>query len=119
MLPVVHNDALTAALTALPGGEADPRQEYLTAYDNPAFTLHLLGEDLVRLDRVAQDIRDGADRTAHIVTEHGTINTLSVGPPRRIIRSDRPRYDVQMQIEAEYIREGSTAETHDNTTEAQ
>lgn len=120
MLPVRPEGPLTAALTALPGGEADPRQEYAEAYDNPAFTLHLLGEDLVRLDSVARDIRAGADRTAHIVTEYGTINTLAVGPPRRIIRSDRPRYDVQMQIEAEYIRQGAeTAETHDNTTEAQ
>lgn len=104
MLPVVPTDALTIALTALPGGEADPRQEYAEAYDNPAFILHLLGGDLVRLDRVARDIRDGADRTAHITTAHGVINTLAVGPPRRIIRSDRPRYDVQLTIEAEYIR---------------
>lgn len=105
MLPVLPDGAITAALTPLPGGEADPRQEYAQAYDNPAFILHLLGEDLVRLDRVAEDIRARSDRTAHIVTEHGTINTLSVGPARRIIRSDRPRYDIQMQIEAEFIRQ--------------
>lgn len=105
MLPVRPEGPLTAALTALPGGEADPRQEYADAYDNPAFILHLLGEDLVRLDSVARDIREGADRTAHIETAHGTINTLAVGPPRRIIRSDRPRYDLQLTIEAEYIRE--------------
>ena len=107
MLPIKAEGSITLALTAIPGGEADPRQAYTDAYDNPAFTLHILGEDLVKIDRTAQAIREGCDRTAHIETEHGTINTLSVGPPRRIIRSDRPRYDLQLTIEAEYIRQPS------------
>ena len=104
MLPLKYDESITVALTPLPGGPADPRQDYATAYDNPSFILHIIGENLVNLDRVAQDIRAGADRTSHIETEHGTINTLAVGPPRRIIRSDRPRYDVQMQVDAEIIR---------------
>lgn len=93
------------ALTELPGGPADPRQRYDTAYDDPSYTLHIVGEDLERLDAVAQEIREGADRTAHISTEYGTVNTLQVGPPRRTVRMTRPRYDVQMTIDAEFIRE--------------
>lgn len=104
MIPLIHTDAVSIALTELPGGPADPRQEYNTAYDNPAYTLHILGEDLVKVDRVARDIRAGADRTAHLSTQYGTINTLAVGPPRRIVRSDRPRYEVQMEVRAEIIR---------------
>ena len=108
MLPVMSRSDVTVALTRLPGGQADPRQIYAEAYDNPAFTLHVLGEDLIKMDDTAESIREGCDRTAHITTEYGTINTLSVGPPRRIVRSDRPRYDVQMTIEAEFIRPGPT-----------
>lgn len=104
MLPQVLPSIITKALTELPGGPADPRQRYGTAYDNPAFILHIVGEDLCEIDKAAQIIRQEADHTAHIITEHGTINTLSIGPARRIIRSDRPRYDVQLTIEAEYIR---------------
>ena len=104
MIPLVQTSDVTIALTELPGGPADPRQVYGTAYDNPAYTLHILGEDLVKLDTMAEAIRKGADRTAHIETEHGTINTLAVGPARRIIRTDRPRYDVQMEISAEFVR---------------
>lgn len=104
MLPQIHTDPVSIALTELPGGPADPRQTYTTAYDNPAYTLRILGEDLVRLDEIAQGIRAGADRTAHLITQYGTINTLAVGPPRRIVRSDRPRYEVQMEVRAEIIR---------------
>ena len=104
-IPQVCTAEVTAALTELPGGPADPRQEYDTAYDNPSYVLHLVGEDLERLDAVAQEIREGADRTAHIATDHGTVNTLQVGPPRRTVRTARPRYDVQMTIDAEFIRE--------------
>ena len=103
--PQVCTAYVTLALTELPGGPADPRQEYADAYDNPAYTLHIIGEDLPRLDEVAHMIREGADRTAHISTEYGTVNTLQVGPPRRTVRTARPRYDVQMTIKAEFIRE--------------
>ena len=96
---------VTVALTERPGGPADPRQAYADAYDNPAYTLHIIGEDLARLDEVAHMIREGADRTAHITTEYGTVNTLQVGPPSRITRTARPRYDVQMAVDAEFIRE--------------
>ena len=104
MIPLAYSDAVAFALTEIPGGPADPRQAYRTAYDNPAYTLRILGEDLVQLDEVAQGIRAGADRTAHLRTQYGTINTLAVGPPRRIVRSDRPRYEVQMEVRAEIIR---------------
>ena len=104
-IPQVCTAEVTVALTELPGGPADPRQRYDTAYDNPRYTLHIVGEDLERLDAVAQEIREGADRTAHIATDHGTVNTLQVGPPRRTVRTARPRYDVQMTIDAEFIRE--------------
>ena len=104
-IPQVCTAEVTVALTELPGGPADPRQEYADAYDNPSYTLHIVGEDLPRLDEVAHMIRAGADRTAHIATDHGTVNTLQVGPPRRTVRTARPRYDVQMTINAEFIRE--------------
>ena len=104
MIPILHRGDVTVALTRIPGGPADPRQVYDTAFDNPAFTLHILGQELNKLDTTAQSIREACDRTAHLETEHGTINTLSVGPPRRVVRADRPRYDVQMTIEAEIVR---------------
>lgn len=104
-IPQVCTAEVTVALTELPGGPADPRQEYDEAYDNPSYTLHIVGDDLERLDAVAHEIREGADRTCHISTEYGTVNTLAVGPPSRTIRTARPRYDVQMTIDAEFIRE--------------
>ena len=104
MVPILQTPTVTLALTELPGGPADPRQVYDTAFDNPSYTLHIIGEDMVRLDTVAQGIRAGADLKAHIDTEYGIINTLSVGPPRRVVRSDRPRYEVQMQVDAEIVR---------------
>ena len=119
MIPLVHTDDVTVALTELPGGPADPRQRYDTAFDNPSFTLHILGEDLVRLDRVARDIRAGCDRTAHIETEYGIINTLSVGPPRRTVRTDRPRYDVQMQVDAEIVRDPIAEEPAEEEPDSQ
>ena len=109
-VPQVCTAEVTVALTEQPGGLADPRQEYTTAYDNPAYTLHIIGEDLQRLDEVAHAIREGADRTCHIATEYGTVNTLAVGPPSRTIRTARPRYDVQMTIDAEFIREDTQEE---------
>ena len=104
-IPQVCTADVTVALTERPGGPADPRQEYADAYDNPAYTLHIIGEDLPRLDEVAHMIREGADRTAHISTEYGTVNTLQVGPPSRTLRTSRPRYDIQMAVNAEFIRE--------------
>jgi hypothetical protein len=104
-VPQVCTADVTVALTERPGGPADPRQAYAEAYDNPAYTLHIIGDDMVRLDEVAHMIREGADRTAHLATEYGTVNTLQVGPPSRTIRTSRPRYDVQMAVDAEFIRE--------------
>lgn len=104
MIPLVQTTAVTIALTELPGGPADPRQVFDTAYDNPSYTLHILGEDMVQLGRVAEAIREGCDRTAHISTDYGTVNTLRVGPSRMTVRNDRPRYDVQMQVDAEIVR---------------
>jgi len=101
---------VTVSLTELPGGPADPRQEYNEAFDNPSYTLHIIGEDLVRVDGIAQQIRAGADRTAHITTEYGYINGISIGPPRRRIRPLRPRYEVTMTIDAEIVREIITEE---------
>lgn len=104
-LPQVCTARVTVALTELPGGPADPRQQYDTAYDNPAYTLHIVGDDLTQIDSVARSIRRGADMTAHITTQYGTINGISIGPPSRTVRTSRPRYDVQMAIDAEVIRE--------------
>ena len=109
-IPQICPGEVTVALTELPGAPADPRQEYAEAYDNPSYTLHIIGDDLVRLDEVALEIREGADRTAHITTDHGTVNTLSVGPPTRTVRGARPRYDVQMTVDAEFIREQQAEE---------
>ena len=104
MIPQVITTPITLALTELPGGRADPRQRYDTAFDNPSFTLHIVGEDLVKLDRVAKEIIAGTDRTGHYVTTFGTVNGIMVGPPRREVRNDRPRYDVQLTIETEMVR---------------
>ena len=105
MIPPYPLAPVTVAITELPGEPADPRQAYDEAYDNPAYTVHIIGDDLEMLDAVAQEIRAGADRTAHITTDYGTVNTLSVGPPSRTVRGARPRYDVQMTVNAEFIRE--------------
>ena len=110
LIPQILPDIVTKALTDRPGGPADPRQRYGTAYDNPEFVLHIVGEDLVAIDKAAQIIRREADRTAHITTEYGIINTLSIGPPRRTVRPDRPRYDVQMDVRAELIRPDTITE---------
>ena len=105
MVPIVCTQRITVALTELPGGPADPRQDYAEAYDNPSYTLHIIGEDMERVDEIAQEIRTGADRTAHITTEHGYINGISIGPPKRSVRKLRPRYEVTMTIDAEIVRE--------------
>ena len=110
MVPIACTQQVTVALTELPGGFADPRQGYAEAFDNPSYTLHIIGEDMKRLDEVAQEIRTGADRTAHITTEHGYINGISIGPPKRSVRKLRPRYEVTMTIDAEIVREVITEE---------
>jgi hypothetical protein len=104
MLPLrLKNGYITAALTALPGSPADPRQAYDTAYDNPSMVLHIVGDDLVDMDSIADNILR-LDRSAHITTQWGTVNGLRVNPAKRTVRNDRPRYDLQMTIEMEMIR---------------
>lgn len=104
MIPQMLVKPITVAVTAEAGGPADPRQMFNTAFDNPAFTLHIVGEDLVKLDTVAHEIIAGTDRTGHYTTTYGTVNGIRVGPPKREVRSDRPRYDVQLLIEMEIVR---------------
>ena len=94
---------ITGALVEDYGSPADPRQVYHTAFDNPAMTLHIVGDDLQRLDAVAEAILK-LDRSSHIQTEYGTVNGLRIGPPKRQVRNDRPRYDLQLTIEMEMVR---------------
>lgn len=112
MLPQIVREGLALALTELPGGPADPRQKYRTAYDNPTFILHILGEDMTEASKAGQIIRRNLDRHAHIETEWGIINTISIGPATMTSRPDRPRYDVQQEVTVEFIR-------GDDDTEAQ
>ena len=104
MLPVMYSHHVTLGLTEIPGGPADPRQVYAEAYDNPGMTLHIVGDDLSWLDAVAEHIIGELDRTAHVTTAWGTVNGLRIDPPRRTTRKDRPRYDVQINIDMELIR---------------
>lgn len=105
MIPAQLSHRVTLALTEESGGLPDPRQRYDTAYDNPVYDLHIVGNDLTMLDRVAGHIREQLDRTSHIETGNGTINTLSIDPPVRSERKARPRYDVVLTINAEVIRQ--------------
>lgn len=104
IIPPMKSHAVTLVLTEDMGGRPDPRQEYVTAYDNPAFTLHIIGDRLEWLDQVAGYLREKADRTAHIVTDNGTINGIHVAPPERRINTARPRYDVTLKIDTETQR---------------
>ena len=104
MLPVKLTADITGALTELPGSPADNRQRYDTAFDSPSMTLHIVGDDLVRLDAVAHAIIEGVDRRSHITTQYGEVNGIRVEPPTRTVRSDRPRYDVQLTINMEMAR---------------
>lgn len=105
MIPVkIAPGTITAAVTELPGGPADPRQVYDVAFDNPAMTLHIIGDDLVELDDLADRITVAFDRTAHHDTAWGTVNGISIGPPKRTVRNDRPRYDLQLTIDMEMAR---------------
>lgn len=93
----------TAALTELAGGPADPRQRYHTAFDNPSMILHIINDDLTAIDTIAERVLK-LDRSAHIDTPFGTINGIRIDPPKRTVRADRPRYDVQLLIEMEIAR---------------
>ena len=106
MLPIRldSTSTITAALTELPGAPADPRQAYNTAYDNPSMTLHIVGDDLLRMDMLAQTIIEKYDRKSHIETSFGTVNGIRIAPPRREVRKERPRYDLQLTIDMEMIR---------------
>lgn len=104
MVPLAVADGITLALTEEPGGPSDPRQIADTYFDNPSFTLHIIGDDLVGLDAMAQRIREQADRRAHIATEDGIINGMRIGPPRRTARRAYPRWDVQMAVDMEIVR---------------
>ncbi len=104
MVPRMLAHHVTMALTPLKGGPADPRPRFDTAYDNPAFLLHVIGDNLLWVDRVAHTVREELDRTAHLTTTYGVVNTLAVGPPSRDVRSSHPRYDVTMKITTEMER---------------
>lgn len=104
MLPVRLTSEITAALTEEAGEPADPRQRFDYAFDNPAFTLHIVGNDLVRMDAIAHRIISELDCTGHYDTAFGTINGIRINPPKRTVRNDRPRYDVQLLIEMEMAR---------------
>lgn len=103
-LPVMYSHRVTIGITEDQGGPADPRQVYNTAYDNPGMTVRIVGEDMQTLDRVAERIRAALDMGRHLETPHGTINGLNINPPTRTIRKDRPRYEVDLTVEAELIR---------------
>ena len=104
MLPVMYGHHVTVGLTELPGSPADPRQRYDTAYDNPGVTIHIVGDELVWLDQVAEHIIEKVDRRSHITTAYGTVNGIRINPASRTVRKDRPRYDVQMTIDMEMVR---------------
>ena len=104
MLPVMYSHRVTIGLTELPGSPADPRQIYRTAFDNPSMILHIIGNDLLSLDAVADEVIKTLDRTGHYDTTFGTVNGVRIGPPRRTVRNDRPRYDLQLTIDMETSR---------------
>ena len=104
MLPVKFiGSAITGALTQLPGSPADPRQRYDTAFDNPSMVLHIVGDDLQRIDAIADAVLK-LDMSSHITTEYGIVNGIRINPAKRTVRNDRPRYDVQMTIDMEMVR---------------
>lgn len=104
-IPLVPSPlGITVALTEDAGEPADDRQIATRFYDNPVYTLHIISDDLVLADQYAKTVIDTFDRASHIETDYGDINTLRIEPPRRIIRTMRPRYDLQMTVRAEVIR---------------
>jgi hypothetical protein len=105
MLPTVMcKQYPTAALTEELGGPADQRQRFDWAFDNPSFTLHIVGDELTALDGIADTVIGALDGTGHYDTMFGTINGIRINPPKRTVRNDRPRYDVQLLIEMEMAR---------------
>lgn len=105
MIPLkVCPDRVTMALVELPGSPADQRQIYHTAFDNPSMILHIIGNDLLSLDAIADEVIKTLDRTGHYDTTFGTVNGVRIGPPRRTVRNDRPRYDLQLTIDMETAR---------------
>lgn len=103
MLPVKIEADITAALTELPGAPADQRQRYDTAFDNPSMILHIVGDDLQRMDAIAEAVIK-LDRSSHINTEYGEVNGIRINPASRTVRTDRPRYVLQMTIDMEMVR---------------
>lgn len=101
MIPEPREGGIIAALTERPGGPADTRRSAVR-YDDPAYTLHLIGDDLADLDLLADRVR-ALDRTAHIRTAAGEINTFRVLPPDRRMGMRRPRYTVTLGIDAEVV----------------
>ena len=104
MLPVMYGHHVTMGLTETPGGPADPRQAYDCAFDDPGMTLHIVGDNMTWLDQTADFILTKLDRTSHISTSYGTVNGLRIGPPKREVRNDRPRYDLQLTVDMEMAR---------------
>ena len=103
MVPVMTSHYITLALEETPGGRADPRQQYAEAYDNPGYVLHIVGDRLDWITSLAEFIH-GLDMGEHIATEDGVLNGVRILPYDIRERPKRPRYDVQLTIEAEYIR---------------
>lgn len=103
LIPITSERPIIA-ITENVGAPADPRQRYRVAFDNPSYTLHIISDDMTAADEIAEDIREALDRSSHIDTAHGMINTMSVGPASRIVRDDRPRFDLTMVIDAEIVR---------------
>lgn len=103
LIPICADDPIIA-LTENIGGPADPRQHFDEAYDNPSYTLHIISDDLLLADTIADTVRKALDFTSHLDTPFGVINTLSVGPTSRSVRASGPRYDLMMVIDAEVIR---------------
>lgn len=109
MVPAMTAHHITMALEELPGDRADPRQAYAEAYDNPAFTLHIIGDRLDWITALAEFLH-GMDMGQHIETEDGVLNGIRILPYDIKERPKRPRYDVQLHIDAEYIRDSEPLE---------
>lgn len=96
-------DGIVIAVTETGGGPADTRRGGMR-YDDPGYILHIIGDDLTAIDDLAELVRRRCDRTAHIVTAHGTIETFAVGPPTRRMGMRSPRYRITLPVSAEMER---------------